>query len=196
MYNSCPLEISVTSVGKWLRIFLVISASSSMLANARIFNSTEHTITNTADYVYSMFAIDVDGDGDIGVLSASVNDDTVAWYENDANQGFTKHTITNTADGAISVFAIDVDRDGDVDVLSASHEDVTVAWYENDGNQGFTKHTITNTADGARSVFAIDVDGDGDIDILSASCYHVVYIPLYFIFILRTIFFATKDNWP
>ena len=29
-----------------------------------------------------MFAADVDGDGDLDVLSASGNDDKIAWYEN------------------------------------------------------------------------------------------------------------------
>ena len=34
------------------------------------------------DVAESIFAIDVDGDGDVDALSASTNDDTVAWYEN------------------------------------------------------------------------------------------------------------------
>ena len=28
-----------------------------------------------------MYAVDVDGDGDMDILSASFNDDTIAWYE-------------------------------------------------------------------------------------------------------------------
>merc|ERR1711977_209199 len=92
---------------------------------------TKHAITTSADDARSVYAIDVDGDGDLDVLSASFRDDTVAWYENDGSQGFTKHVITTSADGAISVYAIDVDGDGDVDVLSASVYDDTVAWYEN-----------------------------------------------------------------
>jgi VCBS repeat-containing protein len=136
---------------------------------------TKRVITNGAAGVYSVFAIDVDGDGDIDVLSASPNDDTIAWYENNGdgdNPSFTKQVITSDADIARSVFAIDVDGDGDIDVLSASYNDDTIAWYENDGNvanPGFTKRVITSVADGAWSVFAIDVDGDGDIDVLSAS---------------------------
>ena len=42
----------------------------------------DHVITTSADSVFSVFAIDIDGDGDTDVLSASANDDTVAWYEN------------------------------------------------------------------------------------------------------------------
>jgi hypothetical protein len=129
----------------------------------------QHVISAAADGAFSVFAADVDGDGDADVLSASRFDDKVAWYENDGNQNFTAHTISTTADGVLSVFAVDVDGDGDIDVLSASLDDDKIAWYENDGNQNFTAHTISLTADGAIGVFAADVDGDGDIDVLSAS---------------------------
>jgi uncharacterized protein YcfL len=136
---------------------------------------TKQSIATDADGASSVFAIDVDGDGDMDVLSASFIDNTIAWYDNDgtvANPGFTKRVITSDANGAVSVFAIDVDGDGDMDVLSASLYGDTIAWYENDGNvgnPGFTKRVITNDADAARSVFAIDVNSDGDIDVLSAS---------------------------
>ena len=47
------------------------------------------------------------------VLSASGDDDKIAWYENNGSQGFTQRVISTTADGAWSVFAADVDGDGD-----------------------------------------------------------------------------------
>ena len=139
-------------------------------------NYTAHTITSSAEYGTSVFAVDVDGDGDLDVLSASAGDDTIAWYENDGDESFTLRTITTSADGATSsaigassVFAADVDGDGDMDVLSASWWDEKLSWYENDGAQGFTARTITASAPRANSVFAADVDGDGDMDVLSAS---------------------------
>ncbi|MBI1374810.1 MAG: LEPR-XLL domain-containing protein, partial [Phycisphaera sp.] len=131
--------------------------------------SDRNIISDSAFGADSVFAADVDGDGDMDVLSASRNDDTIAWYENDGTANFTPHTITASADAAVSVFAADVDGDGDIDVLSASVYDDKIAWYENDGSENFTPHTITTTADGAFSVFAADVDGDGDMDVLSAS---------------------------
>ncbi|MEE8156192.1 MAG: M20/M25/M40 family metallo-hydrolase [Phycisphaerales bacterium] len=133
----------------------------------------EHVITATANFAASVFAIDLDGDTDIDVLSASALDDTVAWYENDGAMlpSFTEHPITIAADGPQSVFAIDLDGDTDIDVLSASALDDSVAWYENDGATppSFTEHIITTDADFAVSVFAIDLDGDPDVDVLSAS---------------------------
>ena len=100
-----------------------------------------------------MFGIDLDGDGDVDVLSASYYDDTIAWYENlDGSGGsWSYHEIYTAADGAHSVFGIDLDGDGDIDVLSASANDDTIAWYENlDGSGGsWSYHEIYTAADGA-----------------------------------------------
>ena len=106
----------------------------------------------------SVYALDVDGDGDVDVLSASSLDDKIAWYENDGDGSFALHVIVDdTADtpeganGAESVYALDVDGDGDVDVLSASYYDDKIAWYE-------------NVTDNCLNVFnpeQTDTDGDG-----------------------------------
>jgi len=40
---------------------------------------TTYEIYTSADDVFSVFGIDLDGDGDVDVLSASGNDDTIAW---------------------------------------------------------------------------------------------------------------------
>ncbi|NIQ19394.1 MAG: hypothetical protein GTN95_04140, partial [Gammaproteobacteria bacterium] len=121
----------------------------------------------------SVFAADLDGDGDNDLLSASYDGDTIAWYENlDGYGGFgSPQVISSTAERGRSVFAADLDGDGDLDVLSASQLDDKIAWYENlDGAGNFgPQQVITTAADGAFSVFAADLDGDGDIDVLSAS---------------------------
>jgi hypothetical protein len=135
---------------------------------AAVFGS-ENTISTSADGARSVFAADLDGDGDMDVLSAAYLGDTIAWYENDGSANFTEHTISTSADGAESVYAADVDGDGDMDVLSASRSDDKIAWYENDGSGNFTEHTISTAGDGPKSVFAVDMDGDGDMDVLSAS---------------------------
>ena len=133
----------------------------------------QHVITTDAVAAFSVFAADLDGDGDQDVLSASAFDNKIAWYENTDGAGIfgRQLVITETAQWAQAVFATDLDGDGDVDVLSASGVDDKIAWYENtDGTGTFgPQRVITTEADDARSVFAADLDGDGDIDVLSAS---------------------------
>ena len=129
---------------------------------------TEYSISTLADAARSVYATDVDGDGDMDVLSASYSD-KIAWYENDGSESFTEHIISTSADAASSVYAVDVDADGDMDVLSSSWSDDKIAWYENDGSESFTEYVISDSAEGAWSVYAVDVDADGDMDVLSAS---------------------------
>ena len=97
-----------------------------------------------------MFGIDIDGDGDVDALTASLFDDTIAFYENVDGVGgsWTKHVISTTASSAMSVFGIDVDGDGDVDALSASPHDDTIAFYENTYSAcvSSTKHVLSTPA--------------------------------------------------
>ena len=86
-------------------------------------------ISSSADGARSVYAVDIDNDGDMDVLSASYDDDKIAWYENDGASipSFTARTISTSADGAHSVYATDIDNDGDMDVLSASFLDDKIA---------------------------------------------------------------------
>jgi len=134
---------------------------------------TSRSITTNALCAVAVAAADLDGDGDTDALSSSLNDDKIAWYENDGASPptWTERTVSLAVDQPYWVFAADVDGDGDTDALSASWADNKVAWYENDGASppGWTARTITTSAIGAWVVFAADVDGDGDTDVLSAS---------------------------
>ena len=93
----------------------------------------QQVITTSAHGAISVHASDVDGDGDLDVLSTSRFDDEIAWYENIDGLGRfgPQQLVTTAADGPLSVTAGDVDGDGDLDVLSASSNDDTIAWYEN-----------------------------------------------------------------
>ncbi|MDP6763678.1 MAG: VCBS repeat-containing protein [Planctomycetota bacterium] len=122
---------------------------------------------------HSVYATDLDGDGDADVVSADYFNDEIAWYENlsEYGGGFgPQQVIAISVVAAFAVYATDLDGDGDADVLSASADDDKIAWYENLGGGSFgPQQVITTDADHARSVYATDLDGDGDADVLSAS---------------------------
>ena len=96
---------------------------------------TAADIATSAELATSVYVADIDGDGDMDIISSSQSDNTIAWYENNgaSDPSFTAADIATDKDGAMSVFAADMDGDGDMDIVSASANDDTIAWYENTG---------------------------------------------------------------
>jgi hypothetical protein len=82
--------------------------------------------------VQSVYAADLDVDGDIDAASITA-DGEVAWYENTDGLGTfgSAQIISLEADNGRGIFAADLDGDGDNDVLSASITGDKIAWYEN-----------------------------------------------------------------
>jgi hypothetical protein len=125
-----------------------------------------------AENASAVYSADLDGDGDIDVLSASSGDDEIAWYENTDSEGnFGPPRIISTiAYGTSDMHAADLDGDGDIDVLSVSSRDTPILWYENTGGGSFGQGELIRTGTfGASDVYTSDLDGDGDLDLLSIS---------------------------
>ena len=131
----------------------------------------EHVVSTEAMYARSVYAADLDGDGDLDLMSASQIDDEINWYRNNGgpSPSFTPYTV-GYVDGAQHVYATDVDGDGDVDILAASEFDHTISLYENNGapQPEFAWRPIDQTANGVHAVYGDDLDGDGDIDLVAA----------------------------
>jgi hypothetical protein len=91
---------------------------------------------------------DIDDDGDIDVLSASRNDDTIAWYANDGSGSFSTQIISNTFDDARTVTTVDIDADGDLDVVAGGNGASSISLFLNDGNPvpGFTESPVISGA--------------------------------------------------
>ncbi|HBC03341.1 MAG TPA: hypothetical protein DC015_03875, partial [Aequorivita sp.] len=92
-------------------------------------------ISTNANYNRSVFSEDVDGDGDMDVLSISNDPNYITWFENLDGQGNfgDQQIVTSNVIYPTSVYAADMDGDGDMDVLSTSGGDDKIAWYENLG---------------------------------------------------------------
>lgn len=153
-----------------ISLMAVLMSFTSFVMHAQEPFGPEQIISNSADNAQSVYSADLDGDGDMDVLSASFYDDKIAWYENDGNGNFSQEIVISLiADGASAVYSADMDGDGDMDVFSAARNAHKVAWYENDGNGNFGEEIhVSLYAEGATSVYCADVDGDGDLDVLAA----------------------------
>ncbi|WP_435264044.1 T9SS type A sorting domain-containing protein [Tenacibaculum sp. nBUS_03] len=130
-------------------------------------------ISTKADYVLSVFSTDIDGDGDMDILSASYKDNKIAWYENiDGKGNFgDQQIISSTEESANYVYAVDLDQDGDMDVITSSYNGI--AWFMNqDGfGQFSSRQKISSNNFQRYAPYAADFDGDGDLDIASTSRY-------------------------
>ncbi len=140
-------------------------------------SAQQQVLTQSTLEASSVYATDLDGDGDADVLAGCGAGELVVWYENQGGGAFgvTQEIHDDTPPfvtfgNSCSVYPTDLDGDGDADVLSASATDDKIAWYENLGGGVFgAQQVITTSANGAQSVYATDLDGDGDADVLSAS---------------------------
>ncbi|MEO0725478.1 MAG: T9SS type A sorting domain-containing protein [Bacteroidota bacterium] len=133
-------------------------------------------ISSYAYFVNHVDYGDLDGDGDLDLVSSSHADHKVAWYENvDGQGGFTniQRLVSTTTDQARDVFAVDMDGDEDLDLLlfaylDATTDDYQLLWFENDGAGNFpTEHLFATTQEAIIRINYADVDGDGDMDVIS-----------------------------
>ncbi|MCA9196524.1 MAG: VCBS repeat-containing protein [Planctomycetales bacterium] len=124
-------------------------------------------------------AADLDGDGDMDVLSPG--SDGVAWYENMDRAGTfgERRVISVDESDRTLIHAADLDGDGDTDVLLATwvyDEDAEsrtfeVSWLENtDGAGTFdARHQISTDLYWPQTLHVADLDGDQDLDVLVGS---------------------------
>jgi hypothetical protein len=125
-------------------------------------------ISTSADFALSVFADDLDGDGDLDVLSTSLFDHRIVWYENTDGAGSfgSPRPIRtgNRGDYEYRVQTGDIDGDGDVDVVSANGN--SVSWSENeDGGGSFESPNVIAQLEDLLIVHVADLDGDGDLDV-------------------------------
>ncbi|HNI45966.1 MAG TPA: VCBS repeat-containing protein, partial [Chitinophagales bacterium] len=115
----------------------------------------------------SIYAADLDNDGDIDVLYSEASQ--IGWYENNGNGSFSEQqTLAITTMDINSLYTVDLDNDGDIDMVSFSQWGII--WHENDGNGNFgTQQIITTMITIYGISYVSDLDNDGDIDAMLVS---------------------------
>ena len=133
----------------------------------------KHEVDNEFYGAHSVYAGDMDGDGDQDIVGAARFSDEIAWWENsDTSPGivWTKHSVSMQFDGAISVCVIDLNGDEALDILAAAYDGDDLTWWENQGSgENWTEHVIDGDFNGSCSCSSGDIDADGDNDVAGAS---------------------------
>lgn len=154
-------------------ILFIYGTCNNVFANEDGQFGNQQIISANADQANTVRTADIDGDGDLDIVSASKADHKVAWYENMDGKGTfgSEQVVSASLNRVITVHAADLDGDGDVDIISASEDDRRVVWFENTNGMGVfgPAQTITTSVQITESVYAADIDGDGDLDVLSSS---------------------------
>ena len=137
--------------------------------------SSVKTISYDVDRPIAVYSADIDSDGDLDVISTSLSDNKIAWYENTNGQGSFGPQILISTEIIYprNLFVQDLDNDGDQDILSSSRNGSysSIVWFENlDGTGNFSSPIlISDEIDFATTIIATDIDQDQDFDVLSAS---------------------------
>lgn len=158
-------------------IFLAFSLAPFASTQAQTLPQFSKTIIDgSLNKANAVFPADLDGDGDLDIISAGTNfDGEIAWYKRGGGviPVFTKISIDDTTSNPVNLVVIDLDNDGDLDVVAATGIDGSatvdnVFWYENDGQSTptFTRLTLGMVLGSAYAVDVADLDGDSDLDVV------------------------------
>jgi hypothetical protein len=106
---------------------------------------------------------DIDGDGDIDIVTASdsaTGQIALVWMENNGYETFTQNNISQNVAQTTSLHLSDLDNDGDLDIVAADESLDRVTMWENDGTGNFIGANLTDRGD---FVNVGEITGD-DID--------------------------------
>ncbi|NIM97662.1 MAG: hypothetical protein GTO24_06150 [candidate division Zixibacteria bacterium] len=155
-----------------------IFAESSFVWSFTVEVSDESPGTFVPDSVYSVgespwsvFAADLDGDGDPDIATANAASDNISVLLNQGDGSFAPHSVYPVGGDPWSVFAGDLDGDGHLDLVTANMYDNTVSVLLNNGDGTFAPQSAYPVYESPAGVFAADLDGDGDLDLATANIY-------------------------
>jgi hypothetical protein len=122
------------------------------------------------DYAASIALGDVDGDGDLDLLTTSGGRSQVSVRFNDGAGTFTPGAFDPAVGGTVFNLALgDIDGDGDLDFVTTAGSSNSVFLSINDGAGTFSGRSGPAVGTNPADVALADVDGDGDLDIVTTN---------------------------
>ncbi len=149
-------------------------------------------IQSEVNHPVSTLTADLNGDGLLDILSLSMRENQIVWYQNEGNGTFGNQQIIrkrgesdwsikdNIGVQTIGLEAVDLDNDQYLDIVYSDKNGLseTLLWQKNDGTGHFAAPIIIedgathqyeemhDNMDEVRSITSRDIDKDGDTDLI------------------------------
>ncbi len=119
----------------------------------------------------SLFLADTgeDANGDIDIITANYQEDTVSILTNNGNGKFSKGVNYAVGKGPFAVFVADIgeDPDNDLDIITANTEDSRISILTNNGDGTFSGKKTYRVGNEPKGIFLADLNKDGYRDIIT-----------------------------
>ncbi|MFH1891573.1 MAG: FG-GAP-like repeat-containing protein [Candidatus Zixiibacteriota bacterium] len=144
------------------------NSSLSVLVNNGIGTFVADSVYPIVENPRSVFAADLNGDGNLDLTTANQNTDNISLLLNHGNGTFASSLYYSCGTQPYSILAADVDGDDDLDLLVANQWSSDISVLLNNGDGAFATQSLYPGGDNPWSLVAADLDGDGDLDIATA----------------------------
>ena len=115
--------------------------------------------------VAGVIAADLDGDGNLDIVTANEGSNTLSVLRNTGSGTFAAPTTLAVGVRPIDVVAADLDGDGDLDLSTTNFGGASVTVLANNGDGTFASGVSFATNEVPSNLAAEDLDGDGDLDL-------------------------------
>lgn len=127
--------------------------------------TAQPNITNTINFVGTIFLVDLNNDTFLDLLVSAYSSDSLTWYANDGSGNFGAEQLIGTVAGASGIAAGTIDAGTTIDIAVSSYDGDNVVWFANNGSGTFgSANILDNTLNAPGTVDLRDIDNDGDLD--------------------------------